>query len=76
MGEADSPLGRDFCLTLVRGPGRDEVIERLGGTERVDIVGASRLHEAADLVRWRPDVSENGAFYADPGDRLGAGGGR
>ncbi|MEV7625997.1 DUF6461 domain-containing protein [Actinoplanes sp. NPDC089786] len=65
LGDDDSPLGRNFCLSFVRGAAPAEVTERLGGTQTVNIVGASRLHEAAGLVQLRPDVYEDGVFHTD-----------
>ena len=65
LSDDDSPLGRNFCLSFVRGAAPAEVIERLGGTQTVDIVGASQLHEAAALVQLRPDVYEDGVFHTD-----------
>ena len=59
-------LGLNFCLTFVRGVAPDEVLERLGGSESVELVGARRLQGAEELVPMRPDVvGEDGAFYAD-----------
>ena len=59
-------LGLTFCLTFVRGVAPDEVLERLGGREPVELVGARRLENGAGPVQMRPDtVGEDGVFYAD-----------
>ncbi|MEV4640478.1 DUF6461 domain-containing protein [Actinoplanes sp. NPDC049548] len=62
----DYALGLDFCLTFVRDVAPDRVLERLGGQEPVELVGAARLQGGADLVPMRPDViNEDGHFDAD-----------
>jgi uncharacterized protein DUF6461 len=62
----DYALGLNFCLTFVRGVTADQVLERLGGREPVELVGARWLEDGAGLVQWRPDtVGGDGVFYAD-----------
>lgn len=62
----DHPLGLNFCLTFVRDITPDEVLDRLGGRDPVELTGAERLGPAQELVPMRPDVvGEDGGFYAD-----------
>lgn len=61
----DYALGLNFCLTFVRGVTPDQVLQRLGGREPVESVGAGRLEDGAGPVQVRPDtVGEDGVFYA------------
>ncbi|GAA1531697.1 hypothetical protein GCM10009827_056830 [Dactylosporangium maewongense] len=54
-------LPLDFCVTLVRGAGPDEVIGILGGADPVPIVSAQTALLAEDAVReW---VDEDGASH-------------
>ncbi|MEV0570550.1 DUF6461 domain-containing protein [Dactylosporangium sp. NPDC050588] len=54
-------LPLDFCVTLVRGAGPDEVIDLLGGADPVPIVSAQTALLAEDAVReW---VDEDGASH-------------
>jgi hypothetical protein len=50
----DYALGLNFCLTFVRAVAPDEVLERLGGTDPVELIGVRRIGEAQALCRCGP----------------------